>query len=61
MLTVPHLKEDGEKADYHFLSRIINHQKPAIEIPPYYLPQTSATRLSHNPRHILPPSNTQSY
>jgi len=49
ILTGPHLKEDGEKADYHFyleLLTIKNHA--AIEIPPYYLPPTSATRQSHN-------------
>jgi len=43
------------------LSRIINHKESAIEIPPYYLLQTSATRKPHNLHFILPPSNTQNY
>ena len=60
-LNWPTLEGRRRESRLSLLSRIINHQEPAIEIPPYYLPQTSATRHSHNLHFILPPSNTQSY
>ena len=57
-LNWPTLEGRWRESRLLLLSRIINHQEPAIEIPPYYLPQTSATRHSHNLHSILYPHLT---
>ena len=57
-LNWPTLEGRWRESRLSLLSRIINHQEPAIKIPPYSLPQTSATRHSHNLHSILYPHLT---
>jgi len=60
-LNWPTLEDRRKDARLSLLHRIINHQEPALEIPPYYLPQTSSTRRSSTQNFILPTSNTLHY
>ena len=49
------LEERRKASRLSLLSRIVHHQEPAIQMPQYFLPQTSTTRQFHQLHFILPP------
>ena len=55
------LEERRKASRLTLLSRIVHHQEPAIQMPQYFLPQTSTTRQFHQLHFVLPPSHTQHY
>ena len=55
------LEERRKASRLTLLSRIVHHQEPAIQMPQYFLPQTSTTRQFHQLHFIFPPSHTQHY
>ena len=55
------LEQRREASRLSLFHRITHQQEPALQIPNYFLPQSTSTRQYHPLRLILPAANTNKY